>query len=148
MKGFYAFILVLILLLCGCEPESVQYPLRQPSESIQTIELLKDMRDISDIDKPVDFSVLYSVPEAEIMDFIEAFSELRCAKSFGDCPTEFGVLAIRITYDNGDVEIVGTDNNGYFTATKSKYGTYYFDKEEFYNFFARYVDESTLPDIY
>lgn len=144
IKKTLVILILLITILPGCSDTVVQFPMHQSTENIIKIELLKDIAPISE---PIEFSVLYEIPEESFGEFIDLFSNMPCRKGFLDCPTEFGVLAIRITYINGDIEMIGHGNNAYFTDDQDYYGTYYFSYDDFRELFSHYVDETLLPEL-
>ena len=145
LKYLITAFLLSVLLLCGCGSTVRQFPLHQSTENIIKIELLKNNATIEEPN--IDFSVVCELPEESFAEFMDSLLHMTCYKYFGDMPTEIGTLAIRITYSNGDIEIVGNDNNAYFTSKKQEYGIFHFDYAEFHDLFAQYVDESLLPEM-
>ena len=139
-----AIYFLLLSTLAGCQDSVAQFPMHQPTDNISKIELLEN---VAPIGEPIEFSVVFEIPKESYDEFIDLLLSMECSKAFGDRPTEFGVLAIRITYTNGDIEMIGHANNAYFTANRDYYGAYYFYYEDFKELFSHYVDKSLLPDI-
>lgn len=83
--------------------------------------------------------VICEIPQDLHEPFISDLMSLVCYKSSLDPPTDFGWWIIRITYKNGDIDLIGSDNNAYVTSTKTVYDCYGFHWDEYKSFFSEYV---------
>ena len=147
MRHIKTVIVIVVLLgsiLTGCYSRVGSFPLRQSVENMSKIELLMDFTPVGE---GTEFTVLQEISKENHETFINELLGLECRKVFGDMPTDFGVIAIRITYVDGNIEMIGHGNNAYFTEDRNYYGAYYFQYEDFKELFSHYVDESLLPEV-
>ena len=135
-------VLILIgLLTCGCSKKVYTACTNQPLEEVVSIELL-DMHNNE--------SVLYTMSESEIPSFWEELMTIEFHRCFNDPTTEYGILAIRITYKDGSFDIIGTDINGYYDSEGKGLRTGWFyvaDKNDYIRLFSQYIEQSLLPSI-
>ena len=125
------------LLICGCNPKVYSACINHPIEEIASVELL-DTQYASE-------KSLYTLSEDEIPLFIERLLEIEFYKCFSDPPTELGILAIKITYNDGFYDIIGTDINGYYDANGNPMSAGWFsvaDKTDFIALFSYYIDST------
>jgi len=125
-------ILILLLLL----PH--KYKLLHPQDQIITVELLAIDNAKYQNDSEV-LSIKYLSRE-QSQQLIENLQKAFCRKYFGDFDRRIGYNAIRITYSNGDVEVVGSYNNLYIQNQGTKYGQCYFDERIFQELITPYFD--------
>ena len=125
----YLIILLCVLVLCGC---SYQIPLRQSVEEVGWIELI-DQRNSAD---PVSSCTLTG-EQAKF--FLDDLSKLDCIKRTE--PLEgFNSLEIRIYYNSGNFDFIGSGTNGYYEdGTLQISGWYYYHEEELKVLFSRYL---------
>ena len=83
-------------------------PLNQPAEEVVRIELIDD--------RFHNESVVCTVGDAEIEEFMERVNALKFMQYVNDPPTENGYYQIRIHYRDGYYDILGSDINSYCTA--------------------------------
>ena len=129
-KKILVFVLLLTL-LCGCSLKEYPPCTNQPLVNVASIELLENQE------------VVYTLTEAEFEAFWADFMAIRFHRFFNDPPTEYGDLAVKITYVNGYYDIIGQEVNWYFTPTGkgAKTKVYYaVDKEDFALLFANYTN--------
>lgn len=115
-------------------------PLNQPAQNIHSIELLDTSRDQPEVLKVLEGS--------ELDGFLEEFLELKAGRHVNDPPTRYGILTVKICYQDGAVDYIGSDLNEYYLATgeEKAAGWYYMGREEMIRLFQRYVDRGLLPD--
>ena len=119
--------------------KSFKIPMHQAAENISSIELLDTSI------KPA--TVLKILDETETDDFLTVFCSLRAGKYINDPPVKYGILTVKITYQDGATDFIGSDMNAYFLATGETHGTgwYYIGREEMLDLFEKYVDPALLP---
>ena len=140
MKKICAVSLLFVFLVSGCNflVMEGQYQFRQPFDQIASIEILKKEYDSISTDVPMDVLCILSTEEQrEIMDMI---AEADGAYVLEGAGSGFGIYIIRITYHNGEVELIGEYNNGYITPEgKIIQDCYTFDTEQFYSIISIYL---------
>lgn len=127
----------LVTLLAG---KAFDVPVHQPVENIQSIELLDTSRDRT--------AVLKVLSKGETETFLNDFLSLKAGRYVNDPPTRYGILTVKIYYQDGAVDFIGSDMNAYFLASGEEKGAgwYYLGREEMIELFENYVDRSILPD--
>ena len=145
--------LIVILLLflfinaCSYVTNHMPYALHQSEENIAQIELMKYEGTPEFGRKREEFTLLAEVSKSEWHDFLQTFYGLECSKVIGDGKaSEWGCLAIQITYDDGSIEFIGYTNSVYLSSAGNRYLYKEFEYEDFRMLFSRYVDESMFPD--
>ncbi len=137
----FVVLFVLILPLTSCSFSKTYPPcVNQPIENVATIELL-DTHDEN-------FSVLYTLTDEEIPTFCQQLMEIEFGKIFSTPPATYGDLSIRIMYNDGHSDIIGTRKNRYETPDGVEVGTgLYFARNpnDFITLFSQYIDPSLLP---
>lgn len=92
---------------------------------------------------------LYTLDGSEIPDFLLQLDSMTFRRYVNDPQTHDGLLAVKITYQNGDYDILGTASNGYYTPEGNEityHAFYYLENEKMYiDLFSQYVDPSLLP---
>lgn len=119
------------------------FPLSQPETQISKIELLHKQMENNNL-LPL-FVPICEIPMDQVDEFLSDFQQLDCSRNGFDPATAFGELVIRITYQNGDADLVGYANNAYVTAEGIEYDIYRFNSKEFKFFFAQYAGD-TMPE--
>lgn len=140
MKKTAVIILIVGLLLSGCQT-IYPAPVHQPVENVAKIELLDTHLH--------DVVVLYTLNESEIPEFWEKLTALEFGRYINDPSTIYGILAVKIYYRDGYVDIIGADINDYNNPSGksiARDGWYYVkDRNDYVELFAQYVDASLLP---
>ena len=135
-------IVVLLFILFGCH-KIVEYHFLQSEENIARIEIVRIENDdnipILKSD-PFVHVLLVEIPQDKIDDFIGDFTHLLCYEYFSDPGSIFpNDMAIKITYNNDDYELISEDAQATFQKNKFKgYGYYYFDHDDFIQLLAKY----------
>ena len=120
---------LLLTLLCGCIRKDYPPCANQPLENVASIELLENQE------------VVYTLTESKFEAFLTDFMAIRFHRYFNDPPTEYGALAVKITYADGYYDIIGQQVNWYFTPSGkgAKTKVYYAaNHEDFIPLFANY----------
>ena len=140
MKKRLIAVLLMCIILNGCESGADLVSLKQPVDEIQCIELLY-------CDREGD-TVLYTLSADEISDFAAALSRLRVYKHWSPSGT-YGYYAAHIYYLNDDIEIIGTDACSYYTSSADEVeydGWHYVNYDELYELFAQYADRKEMRE--
>ena len=133
------FILLLVLLVVGgigCKQAAYSVQLKQPVNQIRSITFV----DNSDTAAPA--VVLETESGSQIKDVVADINNLEVGRYLNDPPTSFGYLYIEVRYQNGDVEIIGTDSFLYRSTdgkiSESYGGWYYVDLDSMRTLFQKY----------
>lgn len=134
-------ILIVTILLClilfGIDRP---YKFRQEYDQIVKIEITQKEQDISGYEVPK--KVLKVLKPSEHRAFIDDLKKVDGSYVGMDPPDGFGMYIIRITYRNGEVELISEHNNGYISVDGIIYeGVYCMNKDQFYDFLSRVLGE-------
>lgn len=142
MKRILCVILLVCLFLCGCEKEICKAQVQQPLENVVSIELLN-----SEDNK--ELVVLYTLDPSEHDAFLDEFMEISFEPNGPPPSTDYGPLAVRLTYQDGYCDIIGLNANWYLDSNGEKVGGLYWyrvvDVDDYYTLFSKYVSEDLLP---
>lgn len=144
--------MVFVLMFSRC---TRNYPpkLTQPLANVSSIELLDtsqysiystelfDIPDNSDI-------ILYKVPSEDFNSFWQQFVLIEFAKVSNDPSTDFGSLSVKITYNDGSIDIIGASINFSRSATGNRIKTGWYcirNYNDYLELFSQYVDDNLLP---
>lgn len=132
MKTRTVVILVIIaLLLFWMFHTKGPYKFRQDTDQIVSIEILKIV--ISYEHETT--KVLMTIDPSEHQEVVNGLLEISGGRVVLDPPTGFGRYIFRITYQNGERELIGRYNNGYVTpGGELHFKNYCFNKEQFNEF--------------
>lgn len=146
-KKFLSIVLIITLLLTvvGCEDESWQYTFRQDRSNVQKVEICSfKYQDRKEISEPL---VSFQGDDADaILDDIAA---LTCYKlGLLHNSRGFGQIIICIHYLNQEIEVIGTENNGWVDAN----GDWHIEPThirfpDLRPLLAKYVDSKVLAGI-
>jgi len=128
-------IVIVLLMLCGCVPKIYPPCLTQPLENVKSIELL-DTKDYQE-------TVLYTLTDEEYAPFWSKLLQIPFGRCFNDPPTWHGILAVRIIYSDGCIDILGTDINSSYDAAGKPMRTGWFylqDEDDFVALFSQYIE--------
>ena len=119
---FVGLILVVLLLFTGCGEKT--YVFKNPVDKIESIEIVSAKSSL-------EFTVTKTLSETEKNDFIEKFQTIEFYSYFFGDPMSVNGDAVKISYQNGDYEMVC-----YYWAEYVKNGEVYFirkscDEKEF-----------------
>ena len=134
------FILLIIftyLLTCpGCVQEAYSIQLKQAESEIIRITFVNNERNTPQ-------TVYVTETDTQIMEIASYLQVLEIGRFHNDPPTSYGKLYVEICYQNGDIEILGTDMLKYIsidgTIEDSYGGWYYVKMEAMLELFQRYI---------
>ena len=139
---FFLFI-VLIFLIKGCYDD--EFVLMNNQNEIVEIEIVEISEEYKlDVGwAPPKLTRVCVITEKEA--FLEDFFALDGRPGVNDPTGVFcGEIVIKISYSNGDYELIEADGKGTYSHDKDWYtkhdGTFYFDRDEFDNFIAKYIE--------
>jgi hypothetical protein len=137
-------IALLGFMLNGCIfNHKTPYEFRQEFDQIACIEILKKQYDSIRTDTPMD--VIKTIDPTEHRALIDALLETDGSRVGLDPPTGFGMYIIRITYLDGEMEMIGNYSNGYITPDgKLHEDIYCFDREQYYAVISDYLGEEVI----
>lgn len=118
----------LTFLLVSCTQKPISFPLSQSRDQIIAIELLEDENQVTD---PQNFVVRCVIPESDYETFLAELAQLDCSRNGFEPATSFGWWIIRIIYSNGDMDLIGSQNNAQVIGGKKRYDCYCFHYESF-----------------
>lgn len=148
MKKVFSIILISILMLMGCERNDVEeypVPLHQPVDTALKVELYDH------ISGGYSGLLLLTLEGDEAIDFCKELQELYTFKKFTPA-TSNSYLSCKIYYQNGDIDIIGSD--GCFVLSEHVYegpnqsvdGYYNVPRELLRKLFSEYVHPNQLPE--
>lgn len=94
---FVGWILLVLLLLTGCSEKT--YALKNSVEQIESIEIVS-------AENSLEFTVTKTLSETEKADFLEKFQTIKFDSYFVGDPMSINGNAAKITYRNGDYEMI------------------------------------------
>ena len=140
------FFILLMIFMTGCE-QKVDYVFLDNSEKIEKIEIV-EVGEMEYIGNKLSSSlqpeiiVVKELSKDNISSFLKDFNELECYKYLTDPGYLFpGSEAIKISYLNGDYELINVEAQGRFK--NNKYigtGRFYFDDEPFNELIDKYAN--------
>lgn len=143
LVSIIAVILLGYFLLTTNQP----YIFRQAFDQIVKVEILAKEEDISGYDTPME--VLKTLDVSEHRAFIDAFMEVEGFRIGMDPPSGFGTYIIRITYRNGEIELISDYNNGYISVDGVVHtDNYCMDRDQFYDFLASVLGEQVTEPTF
>ena len=134
--------LLVVLLLGKCYRLSEDYPFENKDIGIESIELIYHpyAEKLEGTDELISIRFL---EEDEISAFMERVYALDTDRAIPTPPTGWGVYIARITYENGDVEYLGSLHIEFVESGKqpASLGTYYFTGDSFNTLFLEYAGD-------
>lgn len=123
------------------------YKFRQELDQIVKIEIVKKEQDTGGYDVPK--VVLKTIDPSEYKAFIEDLKKVEGVRIGMHQGLGFGMYIIRITYKNGEIELISDYNNGYIsTDGKVHEDAYSMNKEQFYDFLSRVLGEEVTEPTF
>ena len=140
--------IVTAILLIGCKSASDEpYPFRQDFDQIVSIEILKKEQATISIDTPM--YVLKVLDPGEHQAIVDAILEMEGGRVVLDPSTDFGYYIIRITYKDGEMELIGNYNNAHVSTDGTIHvDSYAFDKDQFYDVISEFLGEEVTEFTY
>lgn len=139
--------LLFVGVLSGCffntdEP----YEFRQAFDQIVTIDIPKKEYDSTSTDTPM--NVIYTIEPSAHKNFVDELLKIDGGRIGLEPGTGFGMYIIRITYKDGEIEMIGNYNNGYISPNGHVHQDIYaFDTKQYYAFLSSVLGEE-ITDYY
>lgn len=147
-KNILALCLLIVFIFSGCSliVKKAPYSFRQSVDQIEAIEILKKIDVSGDTNLSVEIiKELDKEQHQGIVNDILSADGNYVAEGAG---SGFGPYIIRITYKNGEIELIGEYNNGYAApGGEINQGIYWFNKEHFYAIISQYVEVEGVPGV-
>ena len=116
------------------------YKFRQEYDQIVRIEILAKEEFISGYYVPMEVVKTLDISEYRI--FLDELMKIEGSRVGLDPPSGFGAYIIRITYRNGEIELISDYNSGYISGDGIVREIYYcMDSDQFYDFLSRVLGE-------
>ena len=150
MKKFICFISVVLFIFLTCHFcfGNNAYRFSNPLDEVERVELLYNPNMFSPECADFEFTLMKELEPGEIATFMTEIYQLE-TKKYGPPPRwGYGWYIVRVTYSNGDVEMLGSYNMEYIRYGERQSGTgiYYFPDNGLENLLAKYVDLSEYPE--
>lgn len=125
-----------IISLTGCFFQLFQtempYEFHKSADQITAIEILRKEYDSINTDTPM--HILKTFGESEYQTVLDGINGVSGGRNGLEPSTGFDMYVIRITYRNGDMELIGNYSTGYVSADGEILQEHYsFDTEQFYD---------------
>ncbi|KAF0091863.1 MAG: hypothetical protein FD141_47 [Fusobacteria bacterium] len=136
---FFIFALILMIFTTGCE-QKVEYKFLQNIENIEKIEVVIFGESKSSLQP--ELTIKNELSDESISEFLKDFSDLECYKYLTDPGRlSIGDTVLKISYSNGEYELINEDAQGRFKNNKYiGIGKYYFDDKLFYELLSKYTN--------
>lgn len=139
MVSFVVFFAAASMLLCGCQQQSYCYPFEQNLDYIEKVEICQYTYHIQD----PEIVVLTILEKSTALSLLNRVEELECYRHWGDHTQDFGEKVVKITYTDGETEVLGFCNTAYIDMEgKWWLKGYYFDEDQF----SKLISEFTQID--
>ena len=142
-----SIVAVLCILFCGSISKSNSYyEFRNSTESIVSIELQYNYNELG---LGTEQDNIHSI-RMLTQDEIPVFMEEACKIPVKECYPPWwgwGCYIAKVTYSNGDVEVLGSHNIEYIPSRNTAFGTgvYTFAGDRFEEVFSKYIDSDEFP---
>ena len=134
-------ILLLLLHLSSCSTNN-SYTFMQPFENTERIELIAVSPPPYQTYRYKEYAALEPIAEIDKTNwdgFRSALQELECKTYFGDPPTGIYGDAIRITYTDGAIELIGVGAGEYYDSERNAKDRYfYFEQSDYEAFISKW----------
>lgn len=111
-RSFITLFLLILLMFFGCSKKT--YVFKDSIDKIESIEIVS-------AENSLEFTIIKTLSETEKNDFLEKFQMIKFNSYYIGDPMEISGNAVKITYQNGDYEIIC-----YYWAEYVKNGEVYF----------------------
>lgn len=141
MKQVIIMILIL-LILTGCSRIPETYQFTAPIDSIKSIELIQNNNPNGEGTNEEFFVILKSLDKTDSEDFMHAVYEIPTKRVGTPPPWGYGPYFARVTYSNGDIDILGVWNLEFIESgtSPSGVGDYKFADDKFEQLFFEYAE--------
>ena len=135
-----AWIVILLMLLCCCQKTASKIQLHQPEDQITRI-VFMDHTGIHEGNAPIE--ILVAEEDKTVAELRNDLKEMDCYEFRNDPATSYGHLYIEVFYEDGAVDVIGTDMLEYRSAngkTEDVYdGWYYADMDSMLALYEQYT---------
>ena len=133
------FLLIFVLLLCGCAPRTYTFP--NKGQPVASIELLYNPH-ANNGNIGGDMESICFLQQEDVDSFLQALYAIETRRCITPPPTGYGFYVARVVYENGDVEIFGSRHIEFIEkGNEPKWiGSYYFTPDAFMELFLEYAD--------
>ena len=136
LVAFIAVCFVLFLYMSA----NLSYQFRQDLDHIVKIEIIKKEATISG--EIISIEVLKTLDVSEHKTFINDLKKVRGSRVGMDPPDGYGTHIIRITYQDGEIELIGPVNNGYISVDGIIHtDNFGMNEDQFYEFISGVLGE-------
>lgn len=136
-------LLVVFAAFCGCQKKTYVYPLEQDLDNVEKVELCRYTYHTSD---PL-ISSIAVLDNSEADSLLQNLGTLECYRHFGDHTQDFGEIVVKITYTDGQAEVIGSWNTGRVDTEGKLWLTgYYFDEEAWKALLLKNISPDILAD--
>ena len=144
-------VLIIILIsaiLYGCSvPLDLEYSYRQSADQITSIEILRKEYDSVRTDTPMNVLKVFDPSEFQMV--LDGLGNVPITRRLNPPGTGFGLYIIRITYQNGEADLIGNYNTGYITTDGQLYQeSYFFHTEPYYDLISALLGEEITDYTY
>lgn len=148
MKRIVILVMMLSLVLSGCIfKRKTNYEFLHSADQIVSIVILDNDDHNPLLEDEPDPTVLCVISEDAFDSVISTLENIPGNEFLNDPPEGYGSVVIRITYSNGDFELIGRHNSSVHLASGRNYSeNFLFNQERFCEFLLKYVDESEFAD--
>lgn len=123
---------------------SHKYVFLHSTDEIEKVEIIKnnDDPDIRHHSLPNDYTVLKDFSPEEQETFIEEIRNLECYTSGNDFNYSLDDFLVKITYENGDLEYLGSSSTAFYSYSKKDvdFTFQYFDDDDFIALLSKYTE--------
>lgn len=143
---FFMLVFLVLSFLSNRIPK--HYIFQNPIDQIESIELLYNQNDGGEGINTSNICSIRMLDQNEVQPFMKAIYRLETRIAYPP-PSGWGCYIAKISYCNGDVEILGSYNIEYISVGHSPtgIGTYFFTGKAFEELFAKYIDVTEYPYI-
>ena len=141
MKKLAFLILFYFLLLCGCTFETSSYQFVNGIENVSSIVILQNQNENGEGTDESKIYVVRELEENEIGAFMSEVYQLQTDRRAGGPLWGYGEYIAKITYTNGDVEMLGTLNIEFIPngTQPTGFGAYYFVDNSLWSVISKYI---------
>ena len=142
------FMLVFLVLSISSNRTPKHYIFPNPIDQIESIELLYNQNNGGEGINTSNICSIRMLDQNEVQPCMKAIYRLETRIAYPP-PSGWGCYIAKISYCNGDVEILGNYNIEYISVGHSPTGisTYFFTGKTFEELFAKYIDVTEYPYI-
>lgn len=144
MKKIMFSILLCILFLCCCSRKPATYQFANPIEEITNVAILNNQNESGEGTDASNIYLIRELEEDEIVAFMNDIYQLQTNRRSGGPLWGYGSYIAKVTYANGDVEMLGTLNIEFIPngTLPTGFGSYYFTDDSLWMVISEYIPNS------